>query len=250
MDLHKEQAKFRAAVLGYCRAQDIEVETILKGDAVYRLTKGNKSVTILDSLCSLDSHIGAVTVTDKMRAYEMLRTLNIPTLPTVFVAKCNDFENQIATVPYPAVVKPVDRDGGEGVTINIKNKNALYSALFTAFMYTHVGAIIQPYVEATNFRLQVLGGKVAYVVHRMAKDLETPLTIKNEGGSRQELNTEPHPEVVAYCKKIADYLQLHSYGIDILSNHITHDPGLVLEINTAPMLFADKAAMYVDSLFA
>lgn len=249
INTEKEKNKFRAAVLGYCKAQGIEVETVLKGDTVYRLTKGSKSVTILDSLCSLDSHIGAVIGNDKMRTYEALTRLKIPTLPTFFIAKGSDLDNQLRLVPYPAVVKPVDREGGEGVTINIKNKNDLYTGIFKAYMYTHVGAVIQPYVEATNFRLQVLGGQIAYVVHRMAKDLDTPLTIRNEGGSRVELDVTPHPEVVAYCKKIADYFQLHSYGIDILSNHIVHDPGLVLEINTAPILFADKVPLYVESLF-
>lgn len=250
MNLNSTHEAFTRAVLAYCKDTDTEVECLLYGDKVYRLTRGEKSVTILDTASSKDSHLGTIISLDKMRTYEFLSRLSIPTVPTSFISRSDNIQQISSLVPYPAVVKPVDYDGGKGVTVNITSRKQLLDAIEKAFHFTRVGIVLQPFVEATNFRLQILGGKIAYVVHRMAKDLNTPLTIANPGGSRIELPTEVHPEVESYCKIIADKLSMHSYGIDILSNDIKADPGLVLEINGIPVMPADKAAQYVESLFA
>lgn len=252
INLHKEQRAFTQAVLNYCERTNTEVERILNSENVYVLRRGNKTVTILDTASSKDSHIGTIISVDKMLTYEFLCKLNLPTIPTTYIApsKPEVFTNLALFVPYPAVVKPVSYDGGVGVTLNITNKDQFIKAVSGAFQVCPAGAVVQPFIISTNFRIQVLGGKIAYVVHRMAKDMNTPLTIANPGGNRRELPIDVHPEVEEYCKLIADKLSLHSYGIDILSNNIKVDPGLILEINGIPVMFADKAPMYVESLFA
>ncbi|MCK4875042.1 MAG: hypothetical protein KAS26_04255 [Sulfurimonas sp.] len=97
------------------------------GGGTYQLGCGAKSRQVSRSTTDLDSNIGAKMSNNKMLTSNLIRMAGLPA-PVNGVASNIQNATTIANkIGWPIVVKPVNADRGEGVTIGVKNNKQLKS---------------------------------------------------------------------------------------------------------------------------
>ncbi len=139
------------------------------GSGRYVLGWGSKSRVFDRSSNILDSAIGSTATQNKHVALEMMRFSGIP-VPNGIVFKSGQQVSLIslAHLRLPLVVKPVDRDRGEGVTMGVNTEEALQSAIECASKLSRQ-FLIEEQVEGTCHRILVIEGKIVYSVKRNPK---------------------------------------------------------------------------------
>lgn len=68
-------------------------------------------------------------------------------------------------IGFPVVIKPVDSNQGKGVTLNVKNEQEIEAAYNEARKYSRV-VIVEKYVKGKDYRVLVIGNRVAAVSER------------------------------------------------------------------------------------
>jgi cyanophycin synthetase len=119
----------------------------------------------------LDSAIGSTTTQYKHKALQWMRSSGIP-VPAGSVFKSGQPLTlaSLSHLRLPLVVKPVDRDRGEGVTLGINTEAALQSAIDLAAALSKQ-FLVEEQIAGTCHRILVIDGKVVYAVKRHPKSV-------------------------------------------------------------------------------
>lgn len=146
------------------------------GAGVYQLGWGAKARKIDRSTIDADSAMGAQLAQNKVVTANLLGMAGLPA-PIHGVADTKENALKIAhELMYPVVVKPIDLDRGEGVSINIQNDEQLLGAFEEAMKLSRVKQIIvERQVEGICCRLFIAEGKLVYAVKRL------PISVKADG---------------------------------------------------------------------
>lgn len=146
------------------------------GLGVFQLGWGARARRIDRSTTVLDSALGARLSQDKVATAALLRSAGLPA-PVHQVAASYDAARLAAQrIGWPLVVKPVDRDRGEGVAVDVTDDRLLQAAFDAALRLSKVKqAIIERQVEGVCHRLFVRGGQLLYAVKRM------PMSVTGNG---------------------------------------------------------------------
>jgi acyl-coenzyme A synthetase/AMP-(fatty) acid ligase/D-alanine-D-alanine ligase-like ATP-grasp enzyme len=146
------------------------------GLGIYQLGWGSKGRRLDGSRSGLDSAIGAKLSQNKVATADLLRMAGLPA-PVHGVA--SDEQQAIALagrIGFPLVVKPVDMDRGEGVSVDIGDAKALSSAFSVARDASKSRkVIVERQVPGVCHRLFVAGGKLLYGVKRL------PISVRGDG---------------------------------------------------------------------
>jgi len=100
----------------------------------------------------------------------------VPKTQIVHLAELEQFSQNFNL--FPCVVKPLDRFGGKGITVNIKNRNDLKKAIDLA---CNMGkkhkdrCLVQEMVQGDEYRVLVIGNKDVFLVKR------TPFQVIGDG---------------------------------------------------------------------
>jgi cyanophycin synthetase len=100
----------------------------------------------------------------------------VPKTQIVYLAELEQFSQNFNL--FPCVVKPLDRFGGKGITVNIKNRNDLKKAIDLA---CNMGkkhkdrCLVQEMVQGDEYRVLVIGNKDVFLVKR------TPFRVIGDG---------------------------------------------------------------------
>ncbi len=149
----------------------------------------------------LDSAIGSVATQRKHVALEWMRSSGIP-VPKGMVFKSGRPVTlaSLAHLGQPLVVKPVDRDRGEGVTLGLHTEAALQSAIASAAALS-AQFLVEEQIKGTCHRILVIGGQVVYAVKRHPKSVVgdgirtiTALVDQLNGSIRQKIPNKRLPE--------------------------------------------------------
>ena len=137
---------------------------------VYQLGWGSSLRLINRSVTDLDSVIGATIANNKMISSNMIGMSGLPSPVNALVSDV-DMALQIAKkIKWPVVLKPVDGDRGEGVTINVNSPEKLIIAFEHAKRYSQSKrVIVEREVLGVVHRVFVVKGEVLYVVKRVPK---------------------------------------------------------------------------------
>jgi cyanophycin synthetase len=141
------------------------------GHGVYRIGFGAQSILIDRGAIHFDSAIGAIISNDKWRSANLLRDAGLPAPTHCRVSSSESLESMIQKLNWPLVVKPLDRDRGEGVTVNISNIQMLQDAVMFALTLSKT-ALIEKQVAGVCHRIFVAGGKICLVVKRLPKSVK------------------------------------------------------------------------------
>lgn len=140
------------------------------GNGRYLLGWGSESRIFDRSGNSLDSAIGASISHNKTEAVQLLREAGIPT-PRGLGFHVNKFSVKLVkNLKFPLVVKPSDKDRGEGVTLGIANEQDLTKAVEHAAKFSS-NVLIEEQSEGVCHRILVAGGRVIFAVKRNPKSV-------------------------------------------------------------------------------
>lgn len=146
------------------------------GNGTYILGLGANSILVNRGAIQSDSAIGARISGDKWQTARYLEDAGLPG-PTHFRVNSVNSSQKIANhLGWPLVVKPADRERGEGVTVNIKDINQLNDSIQNALKLSKT-VLIEKQVPGICHRILVANGKVRIVSKRL------PKSVKGDGES-------------------------------------------------------------------
>jgi cyanophycin synthetase len=128
---------------------------------------GCQSERLDSSFTGKTGNIAARIARYKPFASQMLHGAGLPIPPTALVA---DWETALAVAAklgWPVVVKPSNRDQGEGVVPGIRDEVLLRKAYAAAARLSPGAVIVEKYVEGDDHRLLVVGGRLLIATRRI-----------------------------------------------------------------------------------
>lgn len=146
------------------------------GSGIYQLGWGNKGKKIDRSTTNNDSAIGLHLSQNKITTVNLLKLAGFPTSNQVIVKSKEELLEATKKLKFPVVVKPINLDRGEGVTVDIYEENKLLWAFENAITLSGLRTVIvEKQVKGICHRLFVSSGKLLYCVKRL------PISLKADG---------------------------------------------------------------------
>ncbi|HWK54514.1 MAG TPA: hypothetical protein VNR18_09095 [Hyphomicrobiales bacterium] len=144
------------------------------GHCVFQLGWGRHALRIRHSKVETDSLIGAEAAQHKFMAAQWMRQAGLPAPDHELVFDEEAAVQAAQRLGGSLVVKPADRDRGEGVTVGVETLAAVREAFrYAASFSSHV--LIECAVPGVCHRLLVVRGQVLYAVKRM------PISVEGDG---------------------------------------------------------------------
>jgi cyanophycin synthetase len=153
-------------------AHQMQIPFMHLGGGVYQLGWG-KHLQLIDRSATLaDAAMGARVAQDKAVSALFLRRAGLPVGDHQLVKTQADALAAAQRLGWPVVVKPADRERGEGVTVHVRDDKALDSAFALAQQASKSGRIlVEKHVEGVCHRLFVAHGKLLYAVKRWPRSV-------------------------------------------------------------------------------
>lgn len=146
------------------------------GSGVYQLGWGSRARRVDRSATGLDSAIGARLSSNKISTASLLRMAGLPGPLHAVVHKASDALVAARHVGFPVVVKPSDRDRGEGVTVDVVDEPGLNAAFAAAQAESgNKQVLVERQVAGVCHRLFIAKGKLLYAVKRL------PMSVQGDG---------------------------------------------------------------------
>jgi D-alanine-D-alanine ligase-like ATP-grasp enzyme len=166
--------KSTVPVLKVAHAIGIPIEHL--GGGAYQLGWGSKARWLDRSSSGGDSAIGARLSNDKVATAAMLRQSGLPAPFHLVVTSVDQALRAADQIGYPQVVKPADRDRGEGVTIDVSNEDELPTAVSSARELSESRRVIlEKQVAGVCHRLFIANDSLLYAVKRL------PMGVRGDG---------------------------------------------------------------------
>lgn len=146
------------------------------GSGVYQLGWGSKAKKMDRGTVETDSFINAKTSGNKLESARLCRLAGLPA-PVHGVAQDIKSAKMIANeLSFPVVVKPLDANGGQGVTIDITDEKSLKRAFNEAIQFSHAKkVIVEKQVEGVCYRVLIARDQHLYTVKR------DPISVQGNG---------------------------------------------------------------------
>ncbi|WP_210543519.1 hypothetical protein [Rhodoferax sp. PAMC 29310] len=145
-----------------------------EGQGVFQLGWGRHGLHVRGSQLDSDSTLGIDFAGHKLLAAQWLRRAGLPAPQQQMVSHMAHAIQAAVMMGWPVVLKPVDRDRGEGVSVDINNEAALSAAFAHASRYSpHV--LVEKQAQGVCHRLLVVRGQVIYAVKRL------PVAVQGDG---------------------------------------------------------------------
>jgi len=142
------------------------------GNGTYQLGLGAAQLRVDRGAIQFDSAIGARISKNKWRSANLARDAGLPA-PTHMTATTEEAAMAIARrLGWPVVVKPMDRDRGEGVTVDIISDQQLVEAFRKAAALSR-SVLVERQVPGVCHRVLVVQGKVCIAAKRLPKSVKS-----------------------------------------------------------------------------
>lgn len=143
------------------------------GGGVYQLGWGSRAIRTDRSSTALDSALGARLVQSKYWTAAMTAAAGLPAPEHELAASPQQALQAASRLGWPLVVKPVDLDAGEGVTVGIATPQQLAQAFEHACRRAgRRQAIVEREVPGVCHRFFIAAGRLLYAVRRLPKSVE------------------------------------------------------------------------------
>jgi cyanophycin synthetase len=141
------------------------------GRGTYLLGQGARQLRIDRGAIQFDSAIGARITHNKWRSANLARQAGLPA-PTHMTASTEEAALASAhQLGWPVVIKPLDRDRGEGVTVDIHSDQQLVEAFKKAAALS-ASVLVERQVPGVCHRVLVAQGKVCVAAKRLPKSVK------------------------------------------------------------------------------
>lgn len=135
---------------------------------ILQLGYGSAARKLNSSLTDATSNLGVSIAKDKFATSRFLATAGFQVPAIAVVASLEQAYNFVEKFGWPVVVKPKNLDQGLGVVPGIGDQQALQQAFEAALRLTPAGVIIEKHIVGDDYRLLVVGGKMAIATRRRA----------------------------------------------------------------------------------
>lgn len=139
-------------------------------DGVYQLGWGCNAGLLDRSSVATDSLIGAMRTNNKFTAGEILRAAGMPAPEHMVAVDADQGWAAAQQLGMPVLIKPVDRDRGEGVTVGIHERKA-FAAAFALARSLSGKVLVERQVPGVCHRLYVFQGRLLFAVKRLPKSV-------------------------------------------------------------------------------
>ena len=154
-------------------AHRLGIPFIHLGADIYQLGWGRRARLIDRSSLAGDSAIGSRVVRNKHLTASFVRQAGLPAPEHDLVGRIEEARQAVARIGYPVVVKPADRERGEGVTTGVRSDAELVNALAVATNATPSRqALVEREVPGVCHRLFIARGRLLYAVKRLPHSIE------------------------------------------------------------------------------
>ncbi|MBU1332166.1 MAG: hypothetical protein KJ884_08060 [Gammaproteobacteria bacterium] len=136
------------------------------GAGVFRLGWGAQSLYLQNSKVSSDSALGVVVAQNKWVTAEWMRRAGLPAPHNRMASNEQEALAAQAALGWPLVIKPADRDRGEGVVVGITHETQLLAAFRQAAKLSSQ-ILVERQASGVCHRVLVVRGQVIYVVKRL-----------------------------------------------------------------------------------
>ena len=140
------------------------------GMGLMQLGHGARAQTTLGSACREDSAQGARICADKYWCAMVLAQAGLPVPVHALVASSADALLAAQRLGWPVVVKPADRERGEGVSIDVSDAASL-SAAFEKARALSQRVLVEQMVPGVCHRIYIAGGRLVFAVRRLPKSV-------------------------------------------------------------------------------
>ncbi len=192
---HADQAGGAATTLGILRsAFDRDIPFRHVGHHTYQLGWGCRARWMNRSAVDTDSALGMLSSHDKRTTATLLRQAGLPVAEHVLVGSPDDAVAAAGRLGWPVVVKPVNRDRGEGVVAGIHTREGLLAAYHEARKFSDL-ILVERHVPGVCHRLQVIAGRLHFVSQRLPKGVrgDGVRTVADLVAEANRLETEKPP---------------------------------------------------------
>lgn len=165
------------------KAYERDVPFMHLSTGIYQLGWGSRSRRLDRSSTDQDSAIGARLSHSKTAIAQILLAAGLPAANHLKIQRQPELADACRRLAWPLVIKPNDREGGAGVSVNINDEAAALRAFELAQQQSKSGEIlVEKQVKGVCHRLFILGDQLLYAVKRW------PMFVQGDGvKSVQEL---------------------------------------------------------------
>ena len=157
-------------VLKAANKKNIPINHISSG--IFQLGWGSNSIYLNKTGTENDSHFGVILAQNKFATASLFNKAGLPSPKHILTNSTNNLEEYIKHIQYPIVVKPIDLDRGEGITMNISSIDKLEKAIIYALNKSNQKAVlIEEQVPGVCHRLFIANGKLLYAAKRLPRSV-------------------------------------------------------------------------------
>lgn len=178
-----------AAIMAEAKARDIPVSVLEEGSSLLQLGHGIYQKRVQATLASTTSCLAADIAGDKCLTKSLLARAGIPTPRGEVVTSAREAIEAAARLGVPVAVKPCTGNQGKGVSLNLLHYEEISRAFQMAFRYSS-RVIVEEYITGRQYRLLVVGGKLAAAARRLPVQV-TGNGVDTVAGLIRALNSDP-----------------------------------------------------------
>ena len=138
---------------------------IHRGSGVYQLGWGRHSILFDDSSNENDSAIGVKIGQNKYLTSQILAAAGLPAPVNAIVINTSQAVDAAQRIGFPVVVKPADKDRGEGVTTGVCSDDEVVAAFENAAKFSK-SVLVEKHIPGVCYRITVANKKVYWSVKR------------------------------------------------------------------------------------
>lgn len=199
-------------------ANELGIPWISLGGNLFQLGYGARARWIDSSFTDATSTLGAQLARDKVRAAALLRRGGVPVPEHRLADDAEDAVRCAERLGYPVVVKPADRDGGQGVKAHVLDADGVRKA-YAAAASVSQRILVEQHITGRDYRIQVVCGEIQGILERVPggvtgngrDNVRTLLEIQNEE-RRTATDDRRHLHAMAFDDEAVE--QLAAQGLD------------------------------------
>ena len=137
--------------------------------SLIQLGYGKYQKRIQATITSETDYIATDLASDKKATNRILGDLGLPVPRQIAVTDADEAKKAARRIGFPVVVKPLDGNHGNGISINLKTEEAVAEAFHFALEYNKRGytVIVETFIQGFDHRMLVIDGKLEAVSKRV-----------------------------------------------------------------------------------
>jgi len=148
------------ALIRAATTRGIPVSPFPSGGGIWHYGEGIHSFHFAAASTNRDSQIGLGLSRDKYRVGEFIKSLGLPSAECLPANTPRQAVQIARRFGYPVVVKPIHGSNGRGVSIGLKDDQAVEAAFAKARGATTNLVLVERLIAGDDYRLSVFGGKL------------------------------------------------------------------------------------------